>query len=88
MTRLCELRNAIVHGDEVPAELWEHEGQPQLNWVHDRLIAALRIFVADQTGDALLRLRCSERLLPRAGEEAAAWLRAARRSADDSPNAA
>jgi hypothetical protein len=87
MTRLCELRNAIVHGDEVPVELWEHEGHPQLNWVHDRLIAALRIFLARQMGDALLRLRSSERLLPRAGEQAAASLRA-RRSADDPLNPA
>jgi hypothetical protein len=88
MTRLCALRNAIVHGDEVPAELWEHEGHPQLNWVHDRLIAALRIFVATKAWDALLRLRSSERLLPRAAEQAAAFLRAARRPADDTATGA
>jgi hypothetical protein len=88
MTRLCALRNAIVHGQEVPTELWEHEGQPQLNWVHDQLIAALRIFVATKAGDALLRLRCSERPLGRAAEQAAAWLRATRRPADDPPNGA
>ena len=40
MTRLCRLRNAIVHGDRVPDELWEHEGHSQLNHMHDRLIAA------------------------------------------------
>ena len=68
MTRLCELRNAIVHGDRVPAELWEHEGHHQINEIHDRLISALRIVVADETGDPVLRLRKSERVFARMAE--------------------
>jgi hypothetical protein len=54
MARLCELRNAIVHGDEVYVELWRHDGHHQLNQIHDRLIDALKVVVADAVGDALL----------------------------------
>ncbi len=78
MTRLCALRNAIVHGDRVPDELWEHEGHSQLNHMHDRLISTLRIVAANQVGDDLLRIRQSERTFARAAHEAAAYLREAR----------
>lgn len=47
LTRLSMLRNAIMHGDEVPNDLWEHEGHHQLNLVHDKLIAVLRAFIAE-----------------------------------------
>ena len=64
LVRTRSVWHAVVHGDEVPVELWEHEGQPQLNCVHDRLISALRNFVAARTGDPLLRLRRPDRLAP------------------------
>jgi hypothetical protein len=51
MTRLCALRNAIVHGNRVPDELWEHEGHSQLNHMPDRLISTLRIVAANEVGD-------------------------------------
>jgi hypothetical protein len=66
LTRLCELRNAIVHGDEVPSELWEHEGSHQLNHIHDRLIDAIRIAVADAVNDPALKLPLEDRSLERA----------------------
>ena len=47
MTRLCELRNKIVHGDPIPGALWRHNGHHQIDHVHDRLIRALRAFVAN-----------------------------------------
>ncbi len=74
MTRLCELRNAIVHGQQIPAELWEHEGLHQLNHIHDRLIVALRISVADRVGDASLRLAMQDRVWVRAAEQATGFL--------------
>jgi hypothetical protein len=58
ITRLCALRNAIVHGDEVPDELWQHEAQHQLNHIHDRLIAALRVYVAAAAGRSAFRHAC------------------------------
>jgi hypothetical protein len=61
LTRLSMLRNAIMHGDEVPDDLWKHEGHHQLNLVHDKLIAALRAFAAQSTGDELLASSPSER---------------------------
>jgi hypothetical protein len=69
MTGLCALRNAIVHGDEVPAELWQHDSQSQLNHIHDRLIAALRIHVGIAAGDPLLRLPQRDRVFPRIHKE-------------------
>jgi hypothetical protein len=75
MTRLCELRNAIVHGDEVPPELWTHEGHHQLNLIHDRLIASLRIHVAVTVQDHLLRLPQADRVFLRIGEELAERMR-------------
>jgi hypothetical protein len=80
MTRLCQLRNAIVHGDDVSEELWEHEGSHQLNHVHDRLISVLHIFVAEKTGDAPLRLAQVDRLFARAAQQARDFLRQARQS--------
>jgi hypothetical protein len=55
------LRNAIMHGDEVPDDLWKHEGHHQLNLVHDNLIAALRAFSAESAGDELLALSLPDR---------------------------
>jgi hypothetical protein len=74
VSRLCELRNAIVHGDDIPDELWEHDGSSQLVQIHDRLIGALRIFVAQATGDPLLALPLADRGLRRAWTEALADL--------------
>jgi len=81
MTRLCELRNAIVHGQHVPAELWKHQGHHQLDHIHDRLIAALRTSVAKLVGDLSLRLAMSDRVLARAAQQAADML--ARRNQAD-----
>jgi hypothetical protein len=83
VTRLCALRNAIVHGDEVPDELWHHEGHHQLNHIHDRLISALRIAIAEQAGDPLLRLAKAERLFPRLAQDVAAHLRQTHGSTGD-----
>lgn len=65
LTRLSMLRNAIMHGDEVPDELWKHEGHPQLNLVHDKLIAALRAFAAESAGDELVALSLPDRGIAR-----------------------
>lgn len=70
MTRLCDLRNKIVHGDPVPEELWRHGQHHQIDQTHDRLIAALRRFVAERSRDALLVTAPSERWLHRAYERA------------------
>lgn len=67
-TRLCELRNTIVHGDEVPDALWTHEGHHQLNLIHDNLIRCLKATVAAHAGDPLLKLTRSDRSIPRATE--------------------
>lgn len=61
MARLCELRNTIVHGDEVSEGLWTHEGHHHLNHAHDRLIDCLLATLAAQTTDSLLRLRGGDR---------------------------
>ncbi len=79
ITRLCELRNAIVHGDDVPAELWEHKGQHQLNHMHDRLIAILKTHVAAAANDPLLRSPLADRVFCRIGEELAERMRQDRR---------
>ena len=74
MHRLCELRNAIVHGDDIPDERWEHDGSSQLVQIHDRLIGALQVFVAQTTGDPLLEIPLADRGLRRAWTEALADL--------------
>lgn len=65
LTRLSMLRNAIMHGDEVPDDLWRHEGHHQLNLVHDKLVAALRAFAAESAGDDLLALSLPDRDIAR-----------------------
>jgi hypothetical protein len=78
LTRLCDLRNRIVHGDEIPDSLWEHEGQHQLNHIHDRLISCLKRVVADHAGDAALRLSRVDRMFRRAYSDAEKQLRGGR----------
>lgn len=51
MTRICELRNRIVHGDEVPNDLWFHDDQHQVSQIHDHLVASIRRLIAKETGD-------------------------------------
>jgi hypothetical protein len=59
--------------------LWEHSGSHQLNHIHDRLIGALAIVIADACGDQLLRLPPHDRVMGRVAEELEAQLR----NADD-----
>lgn len=40
------LRNAIVHGDEVRAEMFEHDGRPQVWLGESRLRQAIKTLVA------------------------------------------
>ena len=80
LTRLSQLRNTIVHGDELDEDLWHHDGHHHLNQIHDRLIAGLRVVVADGIGDAALRAPPGERVWIRAAEEARQHL--ARRAED------
>jgi hypothetical protein len=65
LTRLSMLRNAIMHGDEVPDDLWKHEGHHQLDLVHDKLLVALRAFTAESAGDDLVALSPRERDIAR-----------------------
>jgi hypothetical protein len=76
LARLCELRNSIVHGNDVPDDQWIHEGHHHLDHAHDALIRCLKTTIADQVGDPLLRLRCGDRLFPRANAEALRHLQA------------
>jgi hypothetical protein len=69
MARLCELRNTIVHGDEVPEGLWTHEGHHHLNHAHDRLIDCLLTTLAAETKDSLLRMRGGDRVFARLAHE-------------------
>jgi hypothetical protein len=69
LTRLSELRNASVHGDEIDDEMWRHDNHHQVNHIHDRLIDAIKVVVADGTDDELLRLRLGDRVFPRLAEE-------------------
>lgn len=69
MTRLCELRNAIMHGDDVADHLWHHDGHHQLNHIHDNLLKALRTRVAEAADDPALRLRLADRAFSRAAQE-------------------
>ena len=66
MTRLCRLRNAIIHSELVADDLWEHEDQHHVNHIHDRLLEALRRFISEAAGDPLLRLGTFDRVLHRA----------------------
>lgn len=66
MTQLCRLRNAIMHGDEVPKDLWSHEDHHHVNWIHDKLLKALRARVSQAVDDQLLRLPYRDRIFPRA----------------------
>jgi hypothetical protein len=75
--RLTKLRNTIAHGRAVPADLWEHDGQHQVNQVHDRLITMLKRIVAAHAGDALLDFRVGDRVFPRIAQELGARLREA-----------
>ena len=68
LTRLCDLRNLIMHGKDVPDPLWQHEGRHQLEHTHDNLSAALRAYVADSIGDPRLRLPMSRRGFARSWE--------------------
>jgi hypothetical protein len=61
LTRLCDLRNAIMHGQDIPEELWQHEGHHQLDHIHDQLLVLLMIYVAEATRDEHLRLPKSKR---------------------------
>lgn len=74
VTRLCELRNSIVHGDDVPAELWSHEGHPQMDHAHDQLLRCLRHYVATSVRDDALALPQSERVWLRVADELRAKL--------------
>lgn len=70
LTRLCDLRNAIMHGDDVPEDRWQHDGQHHLHHLHDNLLIALRIYLADETDDEFLKIPVSDRGLKRAHQEA------------------
>ncbi len=70
--RLSELRNAIVHGDDVPDDLWVHEDHHHIDHIHDALVRALRITTADRAGDPLLRRSRRDRILPRISQQTAA----------------
>lgn len=78
LARLNKLRNAIVHGDGdgIPDELWEYGGHPQLSHIHDRLIDALRAYLAAESSDPLLRVEPAGRLSRRNFEK---WAAAHRR---------
>jgi hypothetical protein len=75
LARFCKLRNAIVHGDEVPENLWMHEGHHHLAHAHDALIRCLKSVVAVHADDPLLKMTRSERVFPRKAEEMAERLR-------------
>lgn len=90
LTRLSMLRNAIMHGDEIPDELWMHEGHHQLNLVHDNLIAALRAFVAESAGDVVLALSLPDRGIAQRQAEmvkAVRAMRAEQKQSGDPPTA-
>lgn len=73
MTAFSELRNAIVHGDEVPAELWEYEGLGQEFQALDRLLRGLKVFLAGVTGDESLRKAYGDRKLMQKWRETVAY---------------
>lgn len=63
MTEFSELRNAIVHGDEIPAELWEYDGFGQEFQALDRLLLGLKSFLARAVEDESLRMAYGDRKL-------------------------
>jgi hypothetical protein len=65
LTRLCDLRNAITHGNDIPDDLWQHEGHHQLDHLHDNLQLVLRSYLAEEIGDEHLRLAKSKRRFAR-----------------------
>lgn len=69
MSKFSELRNGIAHGDEVPPELWQFEGHDQVSLGHDRLLDAVKSFIANAVADQLLRLPLGERGLARAYQQ-------------------
>jgi hypothetical protein len=69
LTRLCELRNAIVHGDDVSEDLWEHDGSHQLDHIHDHLIEAMRAALSKGADDPALKDPPGERAFARAMQE-------------------
>jgi hypothetical protein len=69
LTGLSELRNAIVHGDEIDAEMWHHDNHHQVNHIHDRLIDTIKAVVAGGADDPLLRLRLGDRGFQRLADE-------------------
>jgi hypothetical protein len=69
LTRFSELRNAIVHGDQIDDEMWRHDEHHQINHIHDRLIHAIKLVVAGGADDELLRLRLGDRVFPRLADE-------------------
>lgn len=72
MTAFSELRNAIVHGDEVPADFWEYEGFGQEYQALDRLLLGLKSFLAGVTQDESLRMAYGDRKLMQKWHEAVA----------------
>lgn len=73
---------AIVHGDEIPKDLWMHKGHHHLAHSHDNLIRCLKTVVAVHADDPLLKMTKSERVFPRISQELAEELRRAQ-NADD-----
>lgn len=73
MTKFSELRNAIVHGKEVPAELWEYEGLGQEFQAIDRLLVSLKSFLARVTEDESLRMAYGDRKLMQKWRETVAY---------------
>lgn len=89
LTRLSELRNAIVHGDALAHDddLWYHDGDPQLNHIHDRLITLLKRVIADHADDELLRLPMRDRVFPRIGQQILDDMRTAREAKSEEHHA-
>jgi hypothetical protein len=74
MTRLCDLRNHIVHGDEISESLCDHDGHHQMRQVHDRLISCLKIVIARQADTPWILEPRVDRVFRRAHEAAERYL--------------
>ena len=61
LANFSELRNAIVHGDEISPDRWTHEENHHLDLAHDKLLGCLRAVIAVGSGDSLLKLPRRER---------------------------